>query len=56
MPLPFNLSVLLTPPPNDSPPASLASMTIQVGQQGRVYSGGVLADPLTPDEQDELTW
>ena len=40
----------------DSPPASVASVTLQVGQQGRVSREGVLADPLTPDEQDELTW
>lgn len=52
----LNLSIILTPPPADSPPETLASVSLEIDAFGLSHTGGLLKDPLKEGEEERLRW
>lgn len=52
----LDLSITLIQPPAGSPPEVLANLTLHCDPLGLTYTGGVLTDPLTDQERQELHW
>ena len=52
----LDLTVHLTPPPKGAPPGSLAAVTIRCDVLGAAGSGGILTDPLTAEDREDLLW
>jgi len=52
----LDLSVTFTPPPAGEGPDVLASITLRCDALGLSHSGGLLTDPLTKQEREDLQW
>ncbi len=53
---PLDLTILLTSPPQGSPPEITASITLRCGALGFDHTGGLLHDPLTQQDRNDLQW
>src|SRR6266446_3018124 len=52
----LDLSITLTSPPPGSPPDAIASIELRCDQLGLQYGRGILIDPLTSQERENLPW
>ncbi len=56
-PLDFlDLSITLTPPPQNAPPEAIASIALNCNTLGLNHTGDLLVDPLTQQEHNNLRW
>ncbi len=46
----LNLNIILTPPPADASPETLASVSLQVDVLGLSHTGDLLQNPLSAEE------
>jgi len=53
---PLDLCIALTPPPDGASSGILASVTLNCELLGLSHAGELLADPLTPQEREDLRW
>ncbi len=53
---PLDLTIMLTPPPQGSPPEIIASITLRCDALGSDHSGDLLRDPLTQRDRTDLHW
>ena len=53
---PLDLSITLTPPPADSLPEVLATITLRCDPLGLSHTGDLLKDPLASQEREDLRW
>src|SRR6266704_1675765 len=53
---PLDLTIMLTPPPQGSPPEVIASITLRCDALGSDHSGDLLRDPLTQRDRTDLHW
>jgi len=51
-----DLTITLSPPPDDAPPEVLAAFTLHSDAFGPGAGGGLLTDPLTTPERADLRW
>ncbi len=52
----LNLNLILTPPPADAPPETLASVSLHADALGLSHTGDLLQNPLKEGEEDSLRW
>ncbi len=52
----LDLTIALTPPPENAPEDAIASMTLRCEALGLNYAAGILNDPLTLQERADLRW
>ncbi len=52
----LDLSVILTPPPTEAPPGTIASITLGCELLGSDHAGDFLTDPLTAEKWKDLRW
>lgn len=52
----LDLSIILIPPPVDSPAEVLAAIILRCDQLGLSHMGDLLNDPLQPEEREDLRW
>jgi tetratricopeptide (TPR) repeat protein len=52
----YDLSLTLSPPPVSALPSAIASVDLRCDALGLWHAGGVLNDPLAPDERESLEW
>jgi hypothetical protein len=53
---PLELSITLVPPLQDTAAHMLAAITLQCNALQRTYTGGLLTNPLTQEQKDDLHW
>src|SRR5258706_3919388 len=52
----LDLSITFDPPPTEAAPENIASITLRCEALGLTLSGGLLTDPITQQEREELLW
>src|SRR6266566_1177763 len=52
----LDLSITLSSPPQEAPSEAIASISLRCDVLGLLHEGGLLNDPLTQQERNELRW